>query len=262
MEVIQLDETLQGADYWDLNLIKWVVEQVDDTTGVYIVPGAYQEYYVEQVNEVLTNLPYALVLVTSDEENLFNIQDLCHPNMTVWHQYSSPEMRPFADRLIPIGAPRNDFTPQRKDNDWCFSGQVFHPARGDLMEAMQDVPNGVLISSGGFTQGLSQDEYRDLMSHTRVALCPGGPNSPDSFRLYEALESGCIPIVDDRDFFTAMFGEFPFPCVDTWAEAPALVELCKSDPVLAGECFGWWHDYRWQMVANLKEDLWSLRSPS
>jgi hypothetical protein len=259
MEVIQFDEARQGANYWDLNLIKWVVSQVEDTTGVYIVPGAYQEYYVEQVNEALAEQPYALVLVTSDEEGRFPTEDLAHPNMLIWQQYANGF---YADRLIPIGAPRNDFTPHRKDYDWCFSGQVFHPARGDLMEAMEGVPNGFLLSSGGFTQGLSQDEYRDLLGHSRVALCPGGVNSPDSFRLYEALESGCIPIADNRDFFTAMFGEFPFPCVDSWSEAPALVERCKTDKELAGECFSWWHGQRWQMVTNMKEDLWSLRSRS
>ena len=260
MRVIQFDEERQGANYWDLNLIKWVVEQVEDTTGVYIVPGAYQEYYVEQVNEVLAELPYALVLVTSDEENHFPIYDLAHPNMTIWQQYGFKGAA--ADRLIPIGAPRNDFTPAVKSIDWCFSGQVFHPSRGELMEAMQDVPGGYLLSSGGFTLGLEQAEYRDLMGRTRVALCPGGVNSPDSFRLYEALESGCIPIVDDREFFTAMFGEFPFPCVDSWSEAPALIQLCKSDRSLAGDCFAWWHDHRWRMVSDLKEDLWNLRSQS
>lgn len=40
----------------------------------------------------------------------------------------------------------------------------------------------------------SFEQYRDLMSRTKFALCPRGV-SASSIRLYEAMESGCVPII-------------------------------------------------------------------
>jgi hypothetical protein len=47
-------------------------------------------------------------------------------------------------------------------------------------------------------QGLSTKSYAELLNQTKFALCPRGNFSVDTFRFYEALEAGTIPIVEDR----------------------------------------------------------------
>ena len=48
----------------------------------------------------------------------------------------------------------------------------------------------------GFSQGLDTDEYFELLNNSKLCLCPQGAHSPETFRLFEALSVGTIPIVD------------------------------------------------------------------
>jgi hypothetical protein len=57
---------------------------------------------------------------------------------------------------------------------------------------------GTFIPTKGFTQGDPHDLYYRQMADAKVAPAPSGPETPDSFRLFEALESGCVPIADTR----------------------------------------------------------------
>ena len=54
-------------------------------------------------------------------------------------------------------------------------------------------------------------EYRQLLQNSQFAPVPLG-RGPDSFRLYEALESGAIPIITDIDNFNIPLGkDHPLP---------------------------------------------------
>jgi len=56
----------------------------------------------------------------------------------------------------------------------------------------------------------------------------------ESFRLYEALDCGAIPIVERRpllDYFTQLFGPHPLPSVRHWKEAQSVIHSLCSDPV-------------------------------
>jgi hypothetical protein len=73
----------------------------------------------------------------------------------------------------------------------------------------------------------------------------------ESFRLYEALEAGSIPIVEKRwtlDYFRLLLGEHPIPTVRSWAEARDLVKRLAADPdglnALQDRCLSWWDAYK------------------
>jgi hypothetical protein len=83
-----------------------------------------------------------------------------------------------------------------------------------MVDKISTIPNGVLKISGGFSQGLNHSDYYDIMGRSKVVLCPRGNVSPDSFRIYEALECGCIPIAENTAFWRLMFGNVPFPVID------------------------------------------------
>jgi hypothetical protein len=56
----------------------------------------------------------------------------------------------------------------------------------------------------------------------------------ESFRVYEALECGAVPIVERRpwlDYFTDLFGPHPLLSVNNWKEAGAVINSLRSDPV-------------------------------
>ena len=64
------------------------------------------------------------------------------------------------------------------------------------------------------------------------------------------MECGCIPIVEKYplDYFEKLMGKYPFLAVNSWDEAPALIEKFLEDPVrleaLRAECYAWWLEHK------------------
>lgn len=110
---------------------------------------------------------------------------------------------------------------------------------------------------------LPVDAYRAFMDSILFAPCPKGFVSPDSFRLFEALEAGCIPIVEKKgpglaDYYTTVFGPHPIPTVDDWAEAPDLMRRLLNGGAIEGlrlECLAWWQTYRQRVRAEISAAL-------
>ena len=90
---------------------------------------------------------------------------------------------------------------QRKRYTWSFAGGVRDNRRTTLAAFATIEPNKVVIETGNSynspVTGLSSSDYRDLMIVSDFVLCPIGNISVDSFRTYEALECGAVPIVQD-----------------------------------------------------------------
>jgi len=110
---------------------------------------------------------------------------------------------------------------------------------------------------------LSGQEYLSLIEDTVFVPCPMGNVHLESFRLYEALDCGCIPIVERRpwlDYFTLLFGEHPLPTVSHWRDAPRLIsELNQEGPACLqlkqDEIQDWWRSYREKLSSILENVL-------
>lgn len=78
---------------------------------------------------------------------------------------------------------------------WCFAGTP-HGERARMLELFNEIkPHKTHLCSGfNAADGLSTEKYVNMLQNSVFALCPEGQDSMDSFRLYEALEAGCIPI--------------------------------------------------------------------
>lgn len=113
-----------------------------------------------------------------------------------------------------------------------------------------------LLSSTGFASGNNLGLYSAIMENSVFAPCPAG-NSPETIRLYDALESGCIPISLDHDFLRseqalAAIGPAPFPIIGSWDELPDFLSDMKKklheDPDMIAslqmQCITWWVSYK------------------
>lgn len=241
-----------GHEFWDQTLLIDLLKDYSGERDVYVVPGANID--VDEVNMEMKDSLKVTVIITSDEENKFQVQDLYHPDMRVLINY--PSMTSDVDGYLPIG-----YCPQTKDLikkqgmsakslDFFFAGQVTHNSRREMAAHLALFSEGgKLISTDGFAQGLPYEEYIQLMCRSKVIPCPEGYVSPDSFRLYEALEAGCIPIVRNKAFWTRLFGEVPFPIIDDWSELPDLIKHMKDRPDMNNKCQAWWlakkRELRW-----------------
>jgi hypothetical protein len=74
-------------------------------------------------------------------------------------------------------------------------------------------------------------DYQALLANSKVVPVPGGMN-PETFRLYEALEHGCIPLYvrceGDTLFWNWLRTHLSLLEVKTWAQGAKVLELFRS----------------------------------
>lgn len=250
-----------GRGYWDQRLLEEFFEkethiETNDIEpqeeAIVVIPGAYQADCIDEINWQLSKITRCTVIVTSDEENNFPIDDLIHPEMRVYADYYNPKYESEI-RWIPIG-PANvfDISFPEKAHDFVFIGQVTHPAREGYIKQLRSREDGVLVETQGFAQGLSPRDYYTVMAGAKVVPSPAGNISPDAFRTYEAITAGAVPIPTNTDWHLSVFGGVPFPVIDKFAQVNGYIDYAVARyPVLNNEVQMWWL----QLKRKIKNEL-------
>ena len=82
-----------------------------------------------------------------------------------------------------------------------------------------------------------------ILSSTIFSPCPNGVVHPETYRLYEALECECIPIVENTyKYYDRLFPNNPFVKIDKWAEAKKIINSWTDEQIKIKqkECNIWW----------------------
>jgi hypothetical protein len=229
--------------------------------GAIITMSLYHnEKYMDKLNKYISNLDWVLIIFTGNELNSDAYRELKHPNMKIWLQ--TPKENDEADRYLPFGYPSNiEYKEEKKKYDWFFAGQVTHKARIDCMNQLKKLPNGKLLETNGFNKGYPYEEYIKYMVESKIIPCPAGPATPDTYRVYEALEVGSLPIVDNDWYWKKVFGFNPFPFVENWKHFSKhyYYELSQFDEKIK-LIKHWWKSYKKSLYYNLIDDVNELRS--
>lgn len=127
-----------------------------------------------------------------------------------------------------------------------------------------------LLSSTGFSNGYNVGLYSATMEDSIFAPCPAG-NSPETIRLYDALESGCIPVSLNHEFLVSCdalgeLGTPPFILLSSWNEFPAFLEQMKQKMATSPEeiqqmqnnCIIWWEKYKKHIAQKIAQRIESL----
>ena len=130
--------------------------------------------------------------------------------------------------------------------------------------------NLYVMPSNGFAGGYNVGLYSAIMEDSIYAPCPAG-NNPETIRLYDALELGCIPISLSHEFLLskdalASLGPVPFPLLGSWSELPQfLVEMTErliSNPneifELQQRCIDWWSSFKMSMQKKIADRIDAL----
>lgn len=275
--------------YWDQGLLEDIFKQ-----GNYEHVGSTQEVppgegaiviingrtHVEDTSKIthdIFSLRWCLFIDTGDEEANFPWREVKHPLMRVWMML--PRMNQHDDTHFKLP---NGYRPTTREVlaklpsrprkfDMFFAGQVNHPRREECVTVLEQYlpvyPDSVLVKTDGFGKEiLPYSEYLDLMSQSKLVMCPSGIESPDNFRLYEALEAGCLPVVDafstkfqTHGFWRYLFGDdIPFPIVSYWDKLPDILpQLLAEWPERSAKCYAWWQqkkrEIKWQLIDDVKE---------
>lgn len=142
---------------------------------------------------------------------------------------------------------------------WCFAGQM-KKYRRPMEEAFREVRPFHLHSTSGWDSkdGLTTQQMRDLYAETVFAPCPFGNIHPDSFRIMEALEHGCIPVSIrflDTDYFRYTFGNHPFIIAPSWAEAARTIRDLAANPERLRQMQESAHSWYIRFKTDLAEDV-------
>ena len=98
----------------------------------------------------------------------------------------------------------------------------------------------------------------EVLSSTEFMPCPNGFFHPETYRLYEALQCGCIPIVENAyKYYDRLFPNNPFIKVGKWADAKAIIKNWNESKIKAKqeECNSWWSSYKIELQEMVKNKI-------
>jgi hypothetical protein len=152
---------------------------------------------------------------------------------------------------------------EQRNAIWSFAGDPNKTTRTKMIDNMKIAGEGKLHLTSGFhaSDNLDVKAYQAFMSDSIFVPCPVGNVNIESFRVYEALECGAIPIVERRpgfDYFTYLLGKNPLPSVLNWEEAPSLVSrILKEDGGLSLQttCHEWWMNYKFTLASQIRSHI-------
>jgi hypothetical protein len=144
---------------------------------------------------------------------------------------------------------------------WCFLG-ARNASRADLVRACAQVPRS-FVSLPNARAGdpmLSRTKYLEIMCDAAFAPAPMGNVVTETWRFWEALELGAIPVAPRRlalDYYTELLGPHPVPTFRTWAEAATFMARFENDKAgldaLQAEVSGWWRSQKSEWSRRLAE---------
>jgi hypothetical protein len=148
---------------------------------------------------------------------------------------------------------------------WTFCGNIHTKPRKDALNMFENLEPNLQVKTSVFnsSSGLKTSEYRNSLEMSIFGLCPQGYVNNDSFRLYETLEAGGIPVCLKSDsiykykpsYWHAIFEseDIPFIVGNSWAECHTKVKALASDSNKVDEmrlaCLSFWQEAigKWQL---------------
>ena len=150
--------------------------------------------------DVLPDTEEEKIILMNADESYRIPEEINDPSVKlIFKQYcyegQHPKLRP-----LPLG-PSKDFVVTEKNIlernfDVSFVGQVANNRFALYKEIpqflMDDSINSFFGLYQGFNRGLDCESYSKILCDTKIAICPHGTSSPESFRFFEACAASCV----------------------------------------------------------------------
>jgi hypothetical protein len=133
---------------------------------------------------------------------------------------------------------------------WSFLGNQAASSRAEMLRALRQIKPQFVHSYDGATKASRQmpaSEYHAVLEDTAFAPCPMGNAMLETWRFYESLEAGCIPIIEVRPwmhYHERLLGPHPIPTIYYWSQAESLIQKLCKDPgqlrAMQQRISNWW----------------------
>lgn len=218
----------------------------------------------ETLNLYLRDLKKGIVILTSEEDAYFDWKAAIPDHLDLWTQYYSPSTKSEIKTRLLIGAPSRlkDYKINKhlpKKYLWSFVGQVQNPFRQQCVEELEFWDKGghstllrkVEFFGGHGKNGTDYQEYLDIMCQSKYIICPAGSMCVDSFRVYEAIRCGAIPITDvraprdaaDFNYWNEVYPSHGLVTVESWKDLAATIFDLENKHVRADPKGYWYEQY-------------------
>lgn len=219
----------------------------------------YKSYYYEECKHVFRNY-YHPCLSTLSKVQTFGIGPKSH----FWKGMSAPQIE-----SIQAGSYKE------RPYHWSFAGYLKKSDRTLICKLFTLFAPHFVHETQGFHVGILDTEtYRTSLTQSKFVLCPIGNCSLDTFRLYEALEAGAIPVTLNSNvnqpfirhlsnYWEHIFGKhvrLPYVLNDTWEQNVCMVEFLLGNPHIYDQIHhhmnAFWKDYKKKLSETFHTLLW------
>jgi len=134
----------------------------------------------------------------------------------------------------------------------CFVGSYTHPIRQKLMKICENIKDITFYMRQSTGKPLIQDEFKMFINsaiNSKFCLCPRGYGL-NSFRLYECMQLGCIPVIITNKFYLPWEDELnwnDFSVLITENDLPNLENILRS-----------YSDEKIEYMRNKIKQLWPI----
>jgi hypothetical protein len=252
-------------EYLFRNIPHRTIENLDHTQFIdnsIIVDSICWAPYHNQYCQEMHNRGYKFGIIhLTDESTRDNIDSYRNAEFVLRNYYREGMMSKVLH--IPLGYNDNftDLTdnPSARERKylWSYVGERWDQNRNAMAAAMRTVPNGNLYVVHHTGPRMSVVEMSRMYRDSVFVPCPRGAISMDNFRVTEALEAGCIPIVERSDYWAKMHGPNPpFIQINNWQEVPEIIADLIKDPsrleIIRLSCKQWWEDRKLQLTEQVE----------
>ena len=170
------------------------------------------------------------------------------------------------DIFLPTFDHSNSYELVSREYPWAFMGTLWTSGSRNVAVStfLRSLPEGYYYGGKSFGQGLPLVDYRNILLNSHFALAPEGDRHLDTFRLWESLCCGCIPVVvDSENTVHDLLPNYPLPIYSSWHTAMKDVQDViwnspSSLPILHHQSQEWWLSH----IALLRSKISNYSSDS
>lgn len=232
---------------------------------------------IESINYYLTAARRGakIILIHLADENYTDLHCIYDACELIYRNYwSEPLSKHTKIKHFPLGDfsslefPDIDYSrpAQNRSYLWNFVGDPNKQDRNEAINAFEGLTPRFVYTVDGFfdEKKLSPRAYREILADSIFTLAPRGWTNVDTFRFWEALEFGSIPIVvgnDARHYFNKFFLPEPetIPIFENWSDARQWVTYATETPahlaLVSNSVRSQWKRLKSRVISNFRADF-------
>jgi hypothetical protein len=206
--------------------------------------SAVEQIILEKINILAEQKKPVVLIHLSDETVNDPLSIYEHPAVKLIIRNYVRKDVPSNDKVItiPLGYVRNRSLKGKfkklseRTLAWSFAGSVDKPNRIEMLQTLATVePNSMkLLPTWKHPLPEEADEYMKTLEDTRFVPCPKGQNY-ETYRLYEALEAGCIPICigdanNEHECYNKLIGDNAILISKDWSSVKSMIQQISNNP--------------------------------